>query len=55
MRNILILSVMNRKQDSCTLSNDYDNNWEENRWISDNGTLIAVPIYTIMSYGEMDV
>jgi len=29
MRNILILSVMNRKQDSCTLSDDYENKWEE--------------------------
>jgi hypothetical protein len=29
MRNILILSVMNRKQDSCTASDDYENKCEE--------------------------
>jgi len=46
---------MNRKQDSCTLSEDYENKWEENRWISDNGTLIVVPVYTMMAYEEMEV
>jgi hypothetical protein len=29
MRNILILSVMNKKLDSCTLSDYYENKWEE--------------------------
>jgi hypothetical protein len=28
-RNILILSVMNRKQDGCTASDDHDSKWEE--------------------------
>jgi hypothetical protein len=45
LRNILTLSVTKRKQDSCTLSDDYENKWEENKLISNNGTLIVVPIY----------
>jgi hypothetical protein len=28
---------------------------KKNRWISNNGTLIVVPVYTMMVYGEMEV
>jgi len=46
---------MNRKHDSCTISDVYENKWEENRWISNNRTLIFVLVYTMMAYGEMEV
>jgi len=28
---------------------------KENRWISNNATLIVVPVYNMMAYGEMEV
>jgi hypothetical protein len=55
MRNILIFSVVNRKQDSCTLSDDYENKWDKKRWISNSRTLIVVRVYTMTSYGKMEV
>jgi hypothetical protein len=28
---------------------------KENKWISKSGTLIVVPVYNMMAYGEMEV
>jgi hypothetical protein len=28
---------------------------KKNRWISNNGRLIVVPVYNMMAYGEMEV